>query len=48
MGTQLSALGDLEGWDLGGGVGRAVGEGGNICVHITDSLQYTAETNATL
>ena len=34
---------DLEGWDEGGG-GRALQEGGNICIHVADSLCCTAET----
>ena len=29
--------GDLNGWDVGG-VRRDVQEGGDICIHITDSL----------
>ena len=38
---------DLDGWDGGGG-GREVQEGGDICIHIADSLHCTAETNTTL
>ena len=38
---------DLDGWDGGGG-GREVQEGGDICIHIVDSLLCTAETNKTL
>ena len=31
------------------GIGRVGGRGyGDICIHITDSLCYTAETNTTL
>ena len=33
---------------MGGGCGREVQEGGDICIHIADSLCYTAETNTTL
>ena len=36
---------DLDGWD---GRGREVQEGGDICIHIADSLHCTAETNKTL
>ena len=36
----------LDGWDGGGG--REVQEGGDIYIHIADSLHYTAETNTTL
>ena len=32
--------GDLDGWD-----GRQVQEGGDICIHIADSLPGTIETN---
>ena len=41
---------DLEGWDREGGREEdARGRGyGNICIHIADSLCYTAETNTTL
>ena len=38
---------DLDGWDGGGG-GREVHEGGDIFIHIADSLHCTAETNTTL
>ena len=34
---------DLEGWDEGGG-GRQLQEGGDICIHVADSLCCTAET----
>ena len=37
--------GDLDGWD---GEGREVQEGGDICIHIADSLHCTSETNTTL
>ena len=38
---------DLDGWDGGGG--REVQEGGgDMCIHIADSLHCTAETNTTL
>ena len=37
---------DLEGWDGGGEWGAQ--EGGDICIHIADSLCCTAETNITL
>ena len=39
--------GDLEEWDVGWGWGE-VREGGDICIHIADSLCCTAETSATL
>ena len=35
---------DLDAWDRG----REVREGGDMCVHIADSLHCTAETNTTL
>ena len=35
---------DLDGWDGGG----EVHEGGDICIHIADSLRCTAETDTTL
>ena len=38
---------DLVGWDGQGG-GREVQEGGDIGIHIADSLHCTAETNTTL
>ena len=38
--------GDLNGWDGGGG--REVQEGGDICIHIIDSLRCTAETDTAL
>ena len=47
QGAQLSALDDLEGWD-GGWSGKEVQEGGDICLHMADSLVCTAETNITL
>ena len=34
---------DVDGWDGGGG--GEVQEGGDICIHIADSLPCTAETN---
>ena len=37
---------DLDGWDGGGE--REVQEGGDIDIHIADSLHCTAETNTTL
>ena len=37
---------NLDGWD--GGDGREVQEGGDIGIHIADSLHCTAETNTTL
>ena len=36
---------DLDGWDGGR---QEVQEGGDICIHIADSLCCTAETNMTL
>ena len=36
----------LEGWDKEGG--REMREGGDIHMHIADSLCFTAETNTTL
>ena len=38
---------ELDGWDGGGGR-RQVQEGGEICIHIADSLCCTGETNTTL
>ena len=38
---------DLDGWDGEGGR-REVQEGGDIGIHIADSLHCTAETNTTL
>ena len=38
---------NLEGWDWGWD-GREFQEGGDICIHIADSLHCTAETNSTL
>ena len=37
---------DLEGWHGEGE--REAKEGGDICIHIADSLCCTAETNTTL
>ena len=40
---------DLEGWDDAEGErGREVHKGGDVCMHITNSLHCTAETNTTL
>ena len=39
--------GDLDGWDGEGGR-KEVQEGGDICIHVADSLHCTAETNTTL
>ena len=42
---------DLDGQNGGlggGGDGREVQEGGDICIHIADSLCCTAEANKTL
>ena len=39
--------GDLDGWDGEMG-GREVQEGGDICIHIADSLCYKAESNTPL
>ena len=33
---------------MGGGGGREVQEGGDICIHIADSRHCTAETNNTV
>ena len=39
----------LEGWDRDGGRETQEGGGyGDICIHIADSLCYTAESNTTL
>ena len=38
---------DLEGWDWGGGGGKAQ-EGGNICILMADPRCCTAETNITI
>ena len=38
---------NLDGWDGGRG-GKEVQEGGDIGIHIADSLHFTAETNTTL
>ena len=47
QGDQLVLCDHLEGWDREGGrEGDARGKGyGDICIHIADSLCYTAETN---
>ena len=37
---------DVEGWD--GGHGKEASEGGDICVHMADSLPCTAETHVTV
>ena len=37
---------DIDEWDGGGG--REVQEGGDIDIHIADSLHCTEETNTTL
>ena len=37
---------DLEGWHVGWGR-REVQEGGDICIHIADSLHCAADTNTT-
>ena len=39
---------DLGGWDGGRGVGGRSKRGGDIYIHIADSLRCTAETNTTL
>jgi len=39
---------DLEGCDRGGGGGKEVQEGGDICIHVADSLPCTAEMNNNL
>ena len=39
---------DLDGQNGGGGDGREAQEGGDIYIHIADSLCCTAETNTTL
>ena len=38
---------DLDSWDGAWG-GREIQEGGDICIHIADSLNCTAETNTAL
>ena len=38
--------GGVDGWDAG--EGREVQEGGDIGIHIADSLHCTAESNTTL
>ena len=42
----MSEMGGGSG--MGGEGGREVQEGGNICIHIADSLCCTAETNTAL
>ena len=37
---------DLDGWDGNGWEGARVG--GDMCIHMTDSHCWTADTNATL
>ena len=45
----LILCGDLEDWDGRGWVGGGdTQERGDICIHIADSLQCTAETNTVL
>ena len=39
---------DRDGWDVGLGVGGWLTKGGDICVHIADSLPCRAETNTIL
>ena len=39
--------GDLEGWGGGGG-GREAHEGGDLCMHVADSLCRIAETKTIL
>ena len=50
QGDQLVLFDHLEGWDMEGGrEGDARGKRyGNICICITDSLCYKAETNTQL
>ena len=43
----LVLCGDLDSWDEEWS-GREIQEGGNICIHIADSLRCTAENNTTL
>ena len=46
QGDQLEALWSPWGVGQGGSEGDARGRGyGDICIHIADSLRYTAETN---
>ena len=47
QGAQLHALGWPKAGD-GVGCEREVQEGGDICMHMADSLHCTAETNAKL
>ena len=42
----LTICDDLEGWDGGGR--REIQKPRDICIHVTDSLHCTAETNTTL
>ena len=46
QGDQLGALWGPRGMDREGG--REAQEGGDICIHIADSLCCTVETNTTL
>ena len=39
---------DLGGWDESGWSGRKDQEGGDICIHMADSLPCTAETHITV
>ena len=39
---------ELEEWDRGGGSGKEVQDGGDICIHVADSLPCTAEMNNNL
>ena len=39
--------GDIDGWG-GVGVARVVQKTGDICIHLADSLQCTAETSTAL
>ena len=38
----------IQGSDLGWGWGRMVKEGGDVCIHLADSLHCTAEISTTL
>ena len=44
-GSSAGCCDDLEGWV--GGSRREAHEGGDVCIHIADSLCCTAETNRT-
>ena len=49
--SNAGAQGSIPGWGTKiphTGGGREVQEGGDICIHIADSLCCTAETNTTL